>query len=146
MADYFKVQAKGITEILNKVAFITGEMTEEIIIEVQAAAMDIQGDAREALQGGITDYGRLSQSIVAENVPDGAVLSVGSDVVYAPYIEWGTGKLVEIPQDEAAYAILFKGKGVREVNTKARPYLFPAIKKNMPLLIEKIENIIKNDT
>lgn len=143
---YFQVQEKGLKEVLGRINKLRSELKEEVIEEIHATALDIQGDAREALQGGITDYGRLAQSIQARKQPNGVLLVAGSGVVYAPYIEWGTGKLVQVPDDEKSYAILFKGKGIREVNTNPRPYFFPAVKKNLPLLLERLKKIIRDDT
>lgn len=44
---------------------------------------------------------------------------------YAPYVEFGTGRLVKVPQELKDYAMQFKGKGIREVNRKAEPYFYP---------------------
>jgi len=44
----------------------------------------------------------------------------GVNVNYAPYVEFGTGNRVVIPDDVKDYAIQFKGAGLRKVNNRAR--------------------------
>ena len=44
---------------------------------------------------------------------------------YGPYVEFGTGRLVNVPSELTAYAMQFKGKGIREVNRVAEPYFYP---------------------
>ena len=51
---------------------------------------------------------------------------VGTRVHYAPYVEFGTGGLVQVPKGLESYAMQFKGKGIRQINMRARPFLFPA--------------------
>jgi hypothetical protein len=46
-------------------------------------------------------------------------------VYYAPYMEYGTGDKVNVPNELSEYAIQFKGKGIRKVNIDPRPYLYP---------------------
>lgn len=53
--------------------------------------------------------------------------SVGTNVHYAPYVEFGTGTLVKVPSDLREYAIQFKGAGIRQVNRRAIPYLFNSV-------------------
>jgi hypothetical protein len=60
---------------------------------------------------------------------------------YAPYVEFGTGTGVVAPADVADYAITFKGKGVRKVNTRAQPYLFPAARIAQQRMFEKLEEM-----
>lgn len=52
----------------------------------------------------------------------------GVNVRYAPYVEFGTGTLVRVASDLSEYASQFRGKGIRKVNLRARPYFFPAVR------------------
>jgi hypothetical protein len=52
----------------------------------------------------------------------------GVNVNYAPYVEFGTGTRVVVPDDVKDYAIQFKGAGLRKVNNRAQPYFFPAVR------------------
>lgn len=44
---------------------------------------------------------------------------------YAPYVEFGTGRLVKVPGELRKFAMQFKGKGIRQVNRIAEPYFYP---------------------
>lgn len=68
---------------------------------------------------------------------------VGTAIDYAPYVEFGTGTLVDIPDGLEDYAMQFKGKGLRQVNLPARPFLFPAFFKEQKELLKRIKRIFK---
>jgi hypothetical protein len=60
---------------------------------------------------------------------------------YGAYVEFGTGTGVIAPSDVAEYAMTFKGKGIRKVNLRARPYLFPAYRLGITEMKTKLEAI-----
>lgn len=62
---------------------------------------------------------------------------------YGPYVEFGTGSGVVVPTELKDYAIQFKGKGIRKVNTRAQPYLYPAFFINRDKFIKACDNILK---
>lgn len=116
--------------------------------DMDATAYDIEAEQKQAAP---VDLGALRASIAAVN--NGKSISVVASVDYAAYIEFGTGTFVDInpiitagtladfnqAYDElAAYAIQFKGAGIRQVNLPARHYFFPAVYRNMELLLERI--------
>ena len=72
------------------------------------------------------------------------VYTVGSRLKYAPYVEFGTGGTVNVPAGYEDFAIQFKGKGIRKINLKPRPYLIPAFESEIPILRKNIQNVIKN--
>ena len=78
---------------------------------------------------GIKGYrgGTLRDSIT-HNV-DGDVLSVSSDVKYAPYVELGTGPHFEPPPDWETFTSK-RGSGVGRGYVKPRRYLQPAIEEH----------------
>lgn len=53
------------------------------------AAMNLERNPRRV------DTGRLKNSITHEVVPDEAMVEVGTNVEYAPYVEYGTGKYAD---------------------------------------------------
>ena len=65
--------------------------------------------------------------------------------LYAPYVEFGTGDMVVAPSDVADYAMTFKGKGIRKVNNRARPYLFPAVRIGQKEMIAKLKQLGFNE-
>lgn len=85
------------------------------------------------------DTGRLSQNITNKEL--GLMhYEVVDPIEYAAYREWGTGALVSVPSDLSDYAMLFKGAGIRQVNSRPQPYFFiqqPIVEK---FLFENIKN------
>lgn len=65
----------------------------------------------------------------------------GVNVHYAPYVEFGTGKGVSVPNELAEYAIQFKGKGIRKVNNRAQPYFFPAVKLSVKEMFTRLHQM-----
>lgn len=70
----------------------------------------------------------------------GDVLSVGSNVEYAPYVELGTGPHFEPPPEWERFESE-KGKGVGRAYVKPRPYIRPAIEEHR----EEYEDIAKKE-
>ena len=112
--------------------------------------------AREAKTLAPVDTGRLRASITpdAYKTRDGYEGVVGSNVLYAPYVEFGTrphwpppGALVPwaprhgMSEGTARYIIGTRG-------TKAHPYLIPAVENNVQgiarILERAVDKVIKN--
>lgn len=98
------------------------------------------------------DYGQLRQSVGF----DRATLQVNTALIfanapYAPYVNWGTGGLVEVEPMFTELAIQFKGKGIRQINIAATgflttPYIYEAKEypKRLRLAIEKLTKQYNN--
>ncbi len=88
------------------------------------------------------DLGILKASINGE--VDGLNGIVGSTVRYSPYIEFGTGGLVDVPAGLEDYAMKFKGAGIKQVNLFPRPFLIPAFKKHTTIMLTELEKLDLN--
>jgi hypothetical protein len=87
------------------------------------------------------DFGYLRQNITSYKAGD-MNYEIVSGALYSAYREWGTGSLVSVPPELADYAIQFKGKGLRIVNSRPHPYFFvqePIVQKQ---LVENIKKIL----
>ena len=88
-------------------------------------------------------HGRLRSSlhpVMSVNKLSGRAVT---NVEYAPYVEFGTIELVEVPNELTEYAMQFKGKGIRKKGgMKARPYLYPALVAERPKFIAAIKTIM----
>ena len=70
-------------------------------------------------------------------------IRVFNETEYAPYVEFGTIELVEVPNELTEYAMQFKGKGIiKKGGMKARPYLYPALVAERPKFIAAIKSIM----
>ena len=86
-----------------------------------------EGIVSDAKQKVVVDLGQLRQSIGKTNASVGNNRSfIFASAPYAAYVEFGTGGAVSVPKGFEKIAIKFKGKGVKEINLRPRPYLIPS--------------------
>jgi len=117
------LEIKGIDAIIKKLKTY-GEHAENIVeIHTKATALEIAADAKRLAP---VDTGKLRQSIGTQKV-EKLTYRIFAGVKYAPYMEFGTGGLVEVPKELKALAIKFKGKGVKKIDLKPQPFLYPAL-------------------
>ena len=114
------------------------EITEAILVATRQTSYG-------AKQNAPVDTSRLKNSIRPFNKGMTGEIVVGAS--YGPYQEYGTGTKVRVPSELSAYAMQFKGAGVRQVNLRPQPYLYPAFflnrdrfMKDMDRRIDKIAN------
>ncbi len=74
---------------------------------------------------------------------DGDILSIGTNIEYAPYVELGTGPYFEAPPEWEQFDAP-KGKGIGHGYVRPRPYLKPAIidhiKEYEDVLVKELKN------
>ena len=117
---------------------------KELSNEVGTWGLTTQRLAKERVP---KDNNDLMKSIKAQRKGDEAVVEAG--MKYAPYVEFGTGRNVDlfeldelgIPQ---SYAAQFKGKGIKEVNLPARPYLYNSARQALHEMLSNMNRKIKN--
>ena len=103
--------------------------------------------SRIAKRSAPKDTGALQQSISFG--ARGKQVVVVADKMYAPYVEFGTGGMVKLDDMvelgiPPSYAMQFKGKGIREVNLKARPFFFSSARIGFNNLLKRVDNRLKN--
>ena len=143
MADKISFKIEGLDALIKRLGKLSPEIAKEVAMEVNASALAIQSKARRDV---VVDNGILRNSIQLKEVNKGdkIIYTVGSALKYAPYVEFGTGGTVNVPAGYEDFAIQFKGKGIRKINLKPRPYLIPAFESEIPILRKNIQNVIKN--
>ena len=146
MADQISFRIEGLDALIKRIGKLAPEIAKEVAMEVNASALAIQSKARRSVASNSTDKGRLVGSIQLKevNTGDKIMYTVGSALKYAPYVEFGTGGTVNVPAGYEDFAIQFKGKGIRKINLRPRPYLIPAFESEIPILRKNIQNVIKN--
>ena len=146
MADQISFRIEGLDALIKRMGKLAPEIAKEVAMEVNASALAIQSKARRSVASNSTDKGRLVGSIQLKEINKGdkVVYTVGSRLKYAPYVEFGTGGTVNVPAGYEDFAYQFKGKGIRKVNLRPRPYLIPAFESEIPILRKNIQNVIKN--
>jgi HK97 gp10 family phage protein len=143
MADKISFKIEGLDALIKRLGKLSPEIAKEVSMEVNASALAIQSKARKEVK---VDNGILRNSIQLKEVNKGdkIIYTVGSALKYAPYVEFGTGGTVNVPAGYEDFAMQFKGKGIRKINLKPRPYLIPAFESEIPILRKNIQNVIKN--
>ena len=136
-----KVNLIGFKELKAKIDAAPENLKKEISAEVQFAGERFTELARKAVA---KDTGQLAGSIRPVKVND-LTVEVVVQKHYAPYVEWGTITKVQVPSELAAYAMQFKGKGLRKNGGMLpRPFFFKQIPQVRKETIEHIENILQD--
>ena len=143
MADQILFRIEGLDALIKRIGKLAPEIAKEVAMEVNASALAIQSKARRDV---VVDNGILRNSIQLKEINRGdkIMYTVGSRLKYAPYVEFGTGGTVNVPAGYEDFAMQFKGKGIRKINLRPRPYLIPAFESEVPILRKNIQNVIKN--
>jgi hypothetical protein len=143
MKDQVSFKIEGLDALIKKLGKLPIEIEKEVANEVNASALAIQSKAKRDVK---VDNSTLRSSIQLMSIFEDKriIYSVGSRLKYAPYVEFGTGGLVTIPAGYEDFAIQFRGKGIRKINLRPRPYLIPAFESEIPILRKNIQNVIKN--
>lgn len=139
-------EIEGVEGLLQDFKGYEKEAGEAIKKSVTEVVTLIIKDAKVRLQTGLqkqpkhTRTGRLISSIMRKKQHERDQFEgvVGTDVEYAPYIEFGTGDMVEIPEGSESVAAQYRGKGIRKVNIKAVSFLNYAAVKNSKKFIERL--------
>ncbi len=126
----------GTDALLNKFKDFGKEGERKFTQITAVSAEEIKSEAKTLVR---KDTGKLSQSITSEPV-DKMTYRIVTAEPYAPYVEFGTGGLVDVPNGWEDIAIRFKGKGIRQVNLPARPYMYPAFKTVSKQYVKDLDN------
>lgn len=110
--------------------------------QAKARALEIIGGKIESYAKGLVpvDTGALRNSIT--HAVDGDTVLAGSAILYAPYVELGTGKEYS-PPPEWIENNAPRGAGIKG-GVKARPYLRPAVENHLDEYKNVIETELRN--
>jgi HK97 gp10 family phage protein len=109
MADAIFLKINGMDKLFNDLNKLSEKIKTEVALEMNASALNIQNNAKKNAP---VNFGVLRNSIeLVEELGGGKLIyTVGSKLSYAPYIEFGTGGKVTIPNGYENFARQFKGK------------------------------------
>ena len=130
---------KSVEQMFNKFGS-EGKSTFAMITKIKALEI-----AAEAKREAKKDTSKMAQGIKAEEINKTSYRVVALEK-YSAFVEFGTGMLTSIPKGWESIAHLFKGKGIRQVNLPARPFLFPAFAKGSILYIKDLEKALSRLT
>lgn len=135
---------KGLNAVISDLRKYGKEAEKDIEGVTEQVARNIEKYAKQNVNAKATDLGKLGQSIkaVKENQYNWTIEAGGILAPYAPFVEFGTGGLVEVPNELKEMAIKFKGKGIKKVNLRARPYLYPALLQGRTEYLDKLKKVL----
>jgi HK97 gp10 family phage protein len=135
------MQLKGINSVIADLQKYGKEAEKDIEAVTEQVARNIE---KYAKQSAPADLGKLGQSIKAvKDTPLNWIIEAGGVLApYAPFVEFGTGGLVDVPTELKEMAIKFKGKGIKQVNLRPRPYLYPALVRGRIEYLEKLKKVL----
>ena len=113
MAFGSKIEIEGVDELINSFGRYRREAAMAVQKAVDKTSKAVETDAKSRLKGMLGSEkhwitGTLAKSIYNREQAKGDRI-VGTPLVYAPYIEFGVGDYVEIPEGLEAVAAQYKG-------------------------------------
>ena len=107
--DQITFDISGFDNLYNKFNSISEKAKVEVKNEFNASALKIQSTAKRLAP---VNFGQLRNSIYLKETGgnNNFIFTVGASAKYAPYVEFGTGGKVSVPNDFQAYAMKFKGQ------------------------------------
>lgn len=137
-----KVTVKGNRAVLRGIRAYEKRSVERTKEELKGWADKTEADAKRDVP---VDTGELQRSIHSTPEKEGLVQTVGTNVEYSPYVEFGTGTKVKVPQGLEKYAEGFMSPNRdHNVNLPARPYLFNNARRNFVEMVERLRRRIGN--
>ena len=135
----FTLKLDGLEETLKKLDKMDDEVKADVDDEIGASVFEMRNLAVSRVR---VDKGMLKNSIQAEKVKD-MVWTMESRMPYSAYLNWGTVNRVKVEKEWAAYAILFKGKGIRKSGGIKPTFFFTgAVEEVKPKMIERLKKLI----
>lgn len=133
---------KGLNTVISDLRRYGKEAEKDIAGVTELSARKIEGYAKSNAP---TDFGKLGQSIQAvKDTPTNWKIEAGGVLApYAPFVEFGTGGLVDVPQELQEQAIKFKGKGIKQINLRPQPYLYPAFLRGSAEYVDKLKKVLE---
>lgn len=139
--DSVTFDIQGLDKLYSKFKKLDEKAKVGIKEEFAASALAIQSNAKKNV---VVDTGFLRNSINIKSQGNNQsfIYTIGARSKYAPYVEFGTGGLVSVPNGYEELASMYKGKGIRKINLRARPFLIPAFEQEKPKLIQRLKKIL----
>lgn len=146
-----KVPQNEINRIAEKAQRFRKKTKLEVATELARSAYRIDANAKARLQRRTTNFGFLAANMRVEKLQkDGLVWDIASTANYSAYVEFGTGRLVDLKDLVRAgfpesFALQFKGKGVKKINLPPQKFFFGTIANEQPKLLSRLRETLKRN-
>lgn len=132
------INVSGLDDIKKMLKKANTTLETELSNEIASSSNTIRTNA---IRNAPYNFSRLRNSIESNKITD-LTYEVAAKANYAAYVEFGTGGLVDVPAGYEDFAILFKGKGIKQVNLRPQPFLIPSFEIEKPKLIQRIKKLL----
>ena len=133
------IVVRGVGDVLAMFRAYQNDVPKKI---KQARIVKARQIGNDAVKSAPKLTGKLRNSMSVTNTETNSEIKFSAD--YAPFLEFGTGGNVDIPNGFEDLAIQFKGSGKRQINIKPQPYLIPAFLKGSIEFQRECEQILQN--
>lgn len=140
MRDRLNFTFDGFEELADRLREYGRKVDRDVRKRTVEAGYNIQREARINVP---VDHGALKNSIRTYFYNRNLSAEVVAEQMYAPFVEFGTGNLVEVPNELRDYAIRFKRGGNR--NQKAQPFMWPAEFKERAEYLKDLMQIVQTE-
>lgn len=145
MANGVTIEIEGLAALQKKLGRIPNELVTEVDVLMDVTARGFENRAVAVVAVGETGF--LKGGISYEKLAP-MQYEIVSAMHYSAYVEFGTITQVRVPAGLEAYAMQFKGRGIKKTGgMRARPFFFPQlpiaqqqIDKGLPKVVAKILN------
>ena len=134
------IQIKGFDKLIKDIKAIGVEGEKRIAETTEGNAREIEATAKQIAP---YDFGALRQNIKAleqDKLNWAVYANAFGNAPYSAYQEFGTGGLVEVPDELKDIAIKFKGKGIKKIDMRPQPFLYPAFVKGRTQYVKDLES------
>lgn len=146
----FGIKIEGLQQIQVKMKNLRSEVEEILSGEIEAAAENIERMAKENAPSiietshgdqSMDEYGQIRSALSAWKVSklewQAGMPMLGPINDIAGFLEWGTGKFINIPPGLEAYAMQWYVDGTGTI--LPQPYLFPAVEQERTKFVERLK-------
>ena len=134
----------NINKLLKQIDSFGADASRLAVAVTNSTAENIVNNAKQKV---VVDLGQLRQSIGKTTARIGFNRSfVFANAPYAAFVEFGTGGLVSIPKGFEQIAAKFKGRGIKKINLRPRPYLIPSYLQGVSEYKKKLVTVLDRNT
>jgi HK97 gp10 family phage protein len=138
------VDVPDLQQALQEIANYRDYTRNAIKSHIASIAMDVQRGAKRRCP---VDTGRLRSSIRAIFSGDRWSVRIGTEVKYAPYMEFGTGRYATNGAGRTTPWVYRRRNGqfIRTVGNKPQPFLYPTWEENKGSFINGLRSILRGE-
>lgn len=129
------IKTNGFDKILKDFKRFEKEGQQVVSGVVYTTSLEVVAEAK---RNAPVDTGKLKQNIISQKIED-LVHLVSSLAPYSAYMEFGTGREVDVPSEFKEIAEQYRGKGIKRIHLLPQPFMFPALLKGRRIFTKDLK-------